>query len=208
MRHALIATALAATALVGIPVIAQNMPATAPGAHDLTRVKAGTYTVDPAHTQILFEVNHLGFSHYFGIFGDATGTMTLDPAKPEAATVSIDIPIAKLVTTSPELTAHLQKADFFDAAKFPAATFRSTSVTVSGETAQIAGNLTIRGITKPVVLDTRFVGAGSHPMTGAPALGFAATTRIKRSDFGVSYGIPMVPDEVDLRINVAFDGKK
>jgi polyisoprenoid-binding protein YceI len=206
MRHALIATALAATALVGIPVIAQNAPSL--GTPDVSRVKAGSYTVDPTHTQILFEVNHLGFSHYFGIFGDATGTMTLDPAKPEAASVAIDIPIAKVVTTSPELNAHLQKADFFDAAKFPTATFRSTSVTVSGDTAKIAGNLTIRGITKPVILDTRFVGAGSHPMTGAPALGFAATTKIKRSDFGVSYGIPMVPDEVDLKINVAFDGKK
>jgi polyisoprenoid-binding protein YceI len=206
MRHALIATALAATVLVGIPVIAQNAPSL--GTPDVSRVKAGSYTVDPAHTQILFEVNHLGFSHYFGIFGDATGTMTLDPAKPEAASVAIDIPIAKVVTTSPELNAHLQKADFFDAAKFPTATFRSTSVTVSGDTAKIAGNLTIRGITKPVILDTRFVGAGSHPMTGAPALGFAATTKIKRSDFGVSYGIPMVPDEVDLKINVAFDGKK
>ncbi|HWL47558.1 MAG TPA: YceI family protein [Sphingomonadaceae bacterium] len=206
MRHVLIATALAATALVGIPVIAQNAPSL--GTPDVSRVVAGNYTVDPAHTQILFEVNHLGFSQYFGIFGDATGTMTLDPAKPEAATVSIDIPIAKMVTTSADLTAHLLRDDFFDAAKFPTATFRSTSVTVSGTTAKIAGNLTIRGITKPIVLDARFVGAGSHPMTGAPALGFAATAKVKRSDFGVSYGIPMVPDEVDLRINVAFDGKK
>jgi len=206
MRHALIATTLAATALVGIPVIAQNAPSL--GTPDVSRVVAGNYTVDPAHTQILFEVNHLGFSQYFGIFGDITGKMTLDPANPSAASVSIEVPIAKVTTTSAALNEHLLNADFFDAAKYPTATFRSTSVTVNGETAKIAGNLTIKGVTRPVVLDARFIGAGNHPMTGAPALGFAAKTTIKRSDFGVSYGIPMVPDAVDLKINVAFDGQK
>jgi polyisoprenoid-binding protein YceI len=207
MRYALIATAfVAATAMVAIPVIAQN--ATLPGTPDVSRVKAGTYTVDPGHTQILFEVNHLGFTHFTGMFGGVTGTVTLDPANPGAASVSINIPVDKVLTTSPGLTAHLLTADFFDAKQFPTATFRSTSVTVSGSTAKIVGNLTIRGVTKPVTLDTRLIGAGTQPMSGAPAVGFAATTKIKRSDFGVSYGLPMVPDEVNLTINVGLDGKK
>jgi polyisoprenoid-binding protein YceI len=202
MRKIAILAAIAGA--VAIPVIAQ-MPTTAPGAHDPSRVKAGTYAVDGGHTQILFEVNHLGFSDYFGIFGEPTGTLVIDPAKPAASQVSIEIPIGKVVTTSAKLNEHLLGADFFDAAKFPTATFKSTGVTVKGHEATITGNLTIKGITKPVVLEAEFVGAGPGPMNKKLNVGFKAETKIKRSDFGVSYGIPLVPDEVELKINAAFE---
>lgn len=207
MRKALIATMLAGATLAAIPVIAQKLPTTPPGAPDPSRVVAGTYAADPHHTQILFQVNHLGFNSYYGIFGGATGTLMLDPARPSAASVTIEVPLADLVTTSAELNAHLKGADFFDAAKFPTATFKSTSVTVSGTTAKIAGNLTLRGVTKPIVLDAKFTGAGNNMTTKAPALGFEATTVVRRSDFGVSYGVGLVSDDVPLRITVAFDRK-
>jgi polyisoprenoid-binding protein YceI len=205
MRCALTALALA-TAAMTAPVIAQ-MPTTPPGKADASLVKAGAYTVDPHHTQIMFTVNHLGFNSYYGIFGGATGSLMLDPAKPSAASVSIVIPLSGLVTTSGDLNAHLAKAEFFDAAKFPTATFKSTSVTVEGTRAKIVGNLTLRGVTKPVVLDAWFTGAGRVPLSNAEAVAFEATSSVKRSDFGISYGVPLVSDEVLLKITVAFEKK-
>jgi polyisoprenoid-binding protein YceI len=202
MRKPLIALGLAAAA--AIPVLAQ-MPTTVPGARDPSRLKAGTYTVDSAHTQVMWRVNHLGFNDYFGIFGDAKGTLTLDPAKPTAATVQIEIPVASVVTSNAELTEHLKKPEFFDAAKFATATFKSTSVAVDGTSAKISGDLTIKGVTKPVVLDAQFSGAGVGPMNKKDTIGFHAETKIKRSDFGISYGVPFVPDEVPLQISVAFE---
>jgi polyisoprenoid-binding protein YceI len=152
---------------------------------------------------VTFTVNHLGFSTYRGIFGAITGSMTLDPKAPAKAKVSIDIPMSGITTTVEKLDEHLKTPDFFDAAKYPTAHFESTSVRVSGKTAKISGNLTIKGVTKPVVLDTVFVGAGT--MMGKRTVGFDATTTVKRSDFGVSYGIPLVPDAVPLQISVAFE---
>ncbi|SFR78926.1 YceI family protein [Sphingomonas jatrophae] len=203
MRLVLAATLLALAA----PVLAQA-PTSPPGAPDAKRVTAGTYTVDSGHTQILFTVNHLGFNSYWGIFGGATGTLVLDPAKPNAASVEITVPMDGIATTSDKLTGHLKTPDFFDAAKFPTATFKSTRVTVSGTTAKIAGNLTLKGVTRPVVLDAKFTGAGNGMMPPkALNVGFEATTSIKRSDFGVSYGVGLVSDVVPLKITVAFEKK-
>ena len=205
MRKIIAASLLMAAA---VPLLAQ-MPTTPPGAKDASRVTAGTYTVDPHHTQVLFKVNHLGFNNYFGIFGSATGTLTLDPAKPSAAKVEISVPLSGLVTTSTALNEHLMKPEFFDSTKFPNATFKSTSVVIGkdGDDAKITGDLTIKGITKSVVLDAEFEGAGimPNPAGKQQTIGFSAETKIKRSDFGISYGIPLVPDEVPLKITVAFE---
>lgn len=196
-------------ALLAAPLLAQpQMPTAVPGQPDTTRVAAGTYKVDPAHTQVLWRVNHLGFSEFDGAFADPTGTLTIDPKNPAAAKVVIDIPIARIVTTNAELDKHLLAADFFDVAKFPAARFVSTKIVVTGQTATIAGDLTLKGVTKPVTLAVRFIGAGPLPI-GPPKLnfGFAATTSIRRSDFGLGYGVPMVSDRVDLTINAAFEAQ-
>jgi len=203
MRSYLIGCGVAA--LLAVPVIAQQMPTVPPGALEPARVQAGRYTVDTDHTQVAFTVNHLGFNSYYGIFGGATGELTLDPARPTAAAVTITIPIDKIATTSEALNTHLKGADFFDTARFPTATFRSTAVEASGNRARITGNLTLKGVTKPVVLDAQFTGAGPHPMNRKLQVGFEATTTVKRSDFGISYGIPLVTDDVPLRITVAFE---
>jgi len=202
MRRALIIVALA-TAVA--PVLAQNAPPSLPGAVDVSRVKAGTYKIDTNHTQVHWSVNHFGFNPYNGIFGNITGDMTLDPANPSAAKVNVTIPIGNVVTTSDGLTKHLLTPDFFDVANHPTATFTSTKVTPNGNEATIEGNLTIRGVTRPVVLNASFSGAGDNPMSKAPTVGFVATTTVKRSDFGVKYAIPIVSDEVDLKITVAFE---
>jgi polyisoprenoid-binding protein YceI len=195
---------------VAVPLIAQSAPQT-PGAVDVTRVTAGTYNTDPGHTLIGWRVGHFGFNDYFGIFGDATGTLLLDPAKPNASTVDITIPIGKVTTASAGLTGHLLragkeggKADFFGPA--PAdAKFVSTSVVAKGTTAKITGNLTLNGVTKPVVLDTTFSGAGNNSFNKKATVGFHATTTIKRSEFGISYAVPMISDDVALDISVAFE---
>lgn len=206
MRKALILTGLFATA----PLIAQSTPQI-PGAADPTRISGGTYATDPGHTLIEFEVDHFGFSDYFGIFGDATGTLILDPKKPANAKVDITIPVSKVTTASARLTEHLLRAgkdggkpDFFG--PNPAdAHFVSTSVVVKGTTAKITGNLTLNGITAPVVLDTEFKGAGINPYSKKETVGFEAETVIKRSTFGIKTGIPFVSDEVELEIAVPFE---
>lgn len=193
-------------ALAAVPVLAQDLPKETPGAPDPSRAVAGTYQVDPDHTQVLFTLGHLGFSEYTGMFTRPTGSLTLDPANAANDTVDVSFSIAKVLTTSPELNAHLQTPDFFDAAKYPTAHFASTKVTKAGDgAATIDGNLTLHGVTKPISLDVRFVGAGNMVMgPPVPNIGFAATTTIKRSDFGLGYGVPLVSDDVLLTINAAF----
>ena len=196
--------------LFAVPLIAQSAPQM-PGTMDVARVTAGTYNTDPGHTLIGWRVSHFGFNDYFGIFGDSTGTLTLDPTKPNAAKVDITIPVSKVVTASAGLTGHLLragrdggKADFFGPA--PAdAKFVSTNVVASGTNARITGNLTLNGVTKPVILDATFSGAGANPFNKKPTIGFHGTTTIKRSEFGLAYGIPVVSDEVKLDISVAFE---
>lgn len=192
-----------ALALLGLaaPALAQGQP----GAEAAAKVAAGTYTVDTDHTQIAWGINHLGFNVYYGIFGSTTGTLTLDPAKPASASVSLTIPVDKVTTTSEKLNAHLKSADFFDTAKFSTATFKSTGVVVDGLKAKITGDLTIKGITKPVVLDARFTGAGPNPMSKIETVGFEASATIKRSDYGITYALPVLGDEVSLHITAAFE---
>lgn len=202
---------LALPLLAAVPLLAQGGPSK-PGAIDLARVTAGSYKSDPNHTLVGWRVDHLGFSDYFGIFGDVTGTLVLDPKNPAAAKVDITIPVSKVTTANAGLTAHLLRAgkdggkpDFFGPTPLDAH-FISTGVAVNGTEAKITGNLTLNGVTKPVTLDARFTGAGKAPFPGArETVGFAAKTTLKRSEFGVNYGIPLVSDEVQLDITVAFE---
>lgn len=212
MRRTLPLAAFALAAAIVTPiVVAQG--ASAPGAPDKSRVTAGTYAADPGHTMVVWEVDHFGFSKYSGIFGDVAGTLVIDPANPAAAKVDVTIPVAKVTTASAGLTSHLLRAgkdggkpDFFGAT--PAdAKFVSTAVVLDddGDEAKVTGNLTLNGVTKPVTLDVDFHGAGTNPFNKKETVGFQAETTIKRSDFGISYGIPAVSDEVELEIHAAFE---
>ena len=202
---------LTAAAVLATPIVAQQS-AQLPGSKNPAAVTGGTYTVDAGHTLVGWRVDHFGFNDYFGIFGDVTGTLTLDPKNPNAAKVDVTIPVSKVVTASEGLTSHLLrpgkdggKPDFFGAD--PAdARFVSTRVVATGQKAKITGNLTLNGVTKPVTLDATFSGAGKAPaqMGGKENVGFHAMTTIKRSDFGVMGALPMVSDNVRLDITVAF----
>ncbi|MFM5914673.1 MAG: YceI family protein [Chakrabartia godavariana] len=196
---------LALPLLAAAPLLAQNGAPQLPGQADASRVAAGTYTVDNHHAQIQWTVNHFGFNDYFGIFGQPTGSLTIDPAKPNDAKVSVTIPVTELATSRADLTKHMLTPDFLDAAKFPTATFESTKVIATGNTAKITGNLTLLGVTKPVTLDATFTGAGTNPMTKKATVGFHGTTTLKRSDFGMTKFVPFVSDEVKIAISIAFE---
>ncbi|MFM9977200.1 MAG: YceI family protein [Sphingomonadaceae bacterium] len=210
MRTALLALPLLALA----PFAIAQMPTEAPGKVDPARVKAGSYTADASHTLVGWEVNHFGFNDYYGLFGDITGTLVLDPARPQDAKVDISIPIGKVTTASAGLTEHMLRAgkdggkpDFFGPAPAPAR-FVSTSVTIDPKDrtkAKIVGNLTMNGVTKPVTLEAEFTGAGINPFNKKETVGFEAETEIKRSEWGIGYGIPLVGDDVELDISVAFE---
>jgi polyisoprenoid-binding protein YceI len=198
----LILAALVATA--AIPAVAQTGQ---PGTQNKAAVTAGTYKVDAAHTQVTWTLNHMGFSMLSGQFGAQEGTLTIDPAKPAAAKLDVTFAIDQLSVTAAPFANHLKSKDFFDAATYPTARFVSTRVAVTGSTARITGNLTIKNVTKPVTIDATFVGAGTNPMNKKVNFGFRGTTTINRSDFGLGYAAPTVADSVKLDINAAFSAQ-
>jgi polyisoprenoid-binding protein YceI len=167
------------------------------------------YQIDPGHTQVLFTYSHFGLSHITGRFSDVSGTIDFDAANPASSSVQVTIPIDSLSTGVPKLDAHMKTPDMFDAAKFPTATFTSTSVQAGGEGRwKVAGTLTLHGVSKPVVLDATTNFVGPHPMNQAPAAAFDATATIKRSDFGIAYALPGVPDDVQIRITLEAKAPK
>ncbi|MFT3897855.1 MAG: YceI family protein [Thermomonas sp.] len=167
-----------------------------------------SYQLDPNHTIVLASWNHFGFSNPTANFGHASGTLVYDADDVAKSSVEVTLPLAGLDTFVPKLDEHLRGADFFDAAKYPDITFKSTMVhDLGGGKLQIMGDLTVHGVTKPVTLDATLNKAGAHPMTKAPTVGFDATTTIKRSDFGVGAYVPMVSDEVAIRITTEASAK-
>jgi polyisoprenoid-binding protein YceI len=168
-------------------------------------VQAGTYAIEPSHTRVLFAIDHMGTSTWYGDFTHASGSLKLDPKNPAASQLEVSVPVASVATTNATLDGELKGADWLDAAKYPAMTFHSTKVTVTGPgRATVAGDLTLHGVTKPVVLDARFKGAGPNPMTKAYTVGFDATGRIKRSAFGVTKYVPLIGDDVELILSAPF----
>ena len=197
--------ALAALALLAVPAFAQ-MDQPLHGAGSAADVKAGTYAVEPAHTQVTFSVSHFGISPFAGTFSGASGTMTVDPARPTATQLTVIIPVASVQTTSTGLTDELKSTDWLDAGKYPTATFRSTSVrTLSADAVQVDGQLTLHGVTRPATLRARLFGAATNPMSKKASVGFLGRMEIKRSDFGVTKYVPVVSDETVLVINAAFE---
>jgi len=212
LAFAAAATVLAVTGgIAAAPTLfAQGAPEL-PGVADPSRVTAGTYVADASHSLISFEVNHFGFNDYFGIFGDVAGTLVLDPANLDASKVDVTIPVASVTTASKGLTEHLLRAgkdgaapDFFGPAPAPAR-FVSTSVKADGMTAEITGDLTLNGVTKPVTIQAEFSGAGNHPFNQRATLGFHGTATIKRSEWGLGGFVPLVGDDVELDITIAFE---
>ncbi|WP_374470315.1 YceI family protein [Phenylobacterium sp.] len=187
---------VAAVSLGGASVYAQDAFTRAPA-----EVRSGTYALDPAHSKITWSVSHFGFSTYVGQFGKVTGQLRLDARQPEASQLAVTVDANSVGTLDAALDKHLKTADFLDVAKFPTAEFKATRVRRTGErTAEITGDLTLHGVTRPVTLTAEFNQAGVNPIDKAYSLGFDAKGKIKRSDFGITTYIPAIGDEVTLQI--------
>ena len=164
--------------------------------------KKGTYKLDPHHTQIIFEIQHMGLSDFFGRFSKVDGSLTFDPGSPETSALSADVDMTAIDTHVPELDKEL--VSFFHADKFPTASFKATSIARTGDnTGTVTGDLTLAGVTKPVILNVTFKGARNSPIPFEPyRIGFDATATIHRDDFGLTHSIwsGLVGDDVTLLI--------
>jgi polyisoprenoid-binding protein YceI len=195
----------AAAALLSVSTAAPDAVAQT-AAPTLASVKAGTYKVESNHTQVEFSLSHFGLTNYAGLFSGATGSLQLDPAHLTTAKLEVTLPVQSILTTVAKLTDELKGPKWFDTAQFPSATFISTEVAPGGNgEAIISGNLTLHGVTKPVVLHAHFIGAGVNPINKAYTVGFEVTGTIKRSEFGISTYVPNIGDEVHLTIAGAFE---
>ena len=189
----------AALALTGANA-AQAQMTTSPAA-----VLGGTYKLDPSHGKITWSVTHFGFSTYIGQFANVNATLKIDPKAPAAATLDATIDTTSLGTLNAALDTHLKSKDFLDVAAFPTATFHATKLVMTGEkTADVTGDLTLHGVTKPVVLHATFMQAGANPMDKKYQLGFAGSAEILRSEFGIKSYVPAISDKVTLTLEAEF----
>ncbi|WP_109126464.1 YceI family protein [Dyella sp. C11] len=168
---------------------------------------ATTYTLEPNHTQGTVRWSHLDFSYPTAQFSRVEGTLDFDPMMPPQASVMVTIPIVNLTSGIPDLDDDLRSPAFFDLAKYPNATFHSTRVetTAMANQLKVTGDLTVRGITRPVTLDVTINKVGTTPRMHMPAVGFDAPATLKRAEFGLGKFVPQVSDEVTLHITAQGD---
>jgi polyisoprenoid-binding protein YceI len=198
--------------------LALLMPLPAPAQEDLSDkpAPAGQYQLDPAHSRLLVRVNHLGFSHYTAMIQTFDASLAFDPDHPETMTVTATVDPASIETFYPDpsydFNALLTGPEFLDVAQFPQAAFTSTAVHLTGDkTAEVTGDLTLHGVTRPVTLAVTFNGGyGGHPLDVGARIGFSATGTFNRSDFGITFGLPQpgsnlgVFDPVELVLEAEF----
>ncbi len=164
---------------------------------------AERYVLDPSHSQIVFSYNHLGFSTTTGMFSGFEGEIMFNQDNPSESSVSVSMPVVAMITGWKPREDHFMTEDFFAGAENEIVTFNSTAIEVTGDTtAKITGDLTMNGITKPVVLDAQLNQVGDHPMAGKPWAGFDATATLARSEFNLGKFAPFVSDEVEIQISV------
>ncbi|ENX02738.1 hypothetical protein F900_01186 [Acinetobacter modestus] len=167
------------------------------------------YKIDPTHTATVFSWNHFGFSTPSANFTDIQGTIKVDNAKPANSSVEVTIPLSSVNTNVVALDKEFQEEAWFNAAKYPNITFKSTKVeTKDKKHFKITGDLTVKGVTKPVVLDAVLNKQGEHPMAKVPAIGFNATTSFNRSAFGIGNYVPNVGDKITVNITTEATAKK
>ncbi|CAO3381375.1 YceI family protein [Azospirillum argentinense] len=179
--------AAALSALVTLPLTAQAAPV--------------AYKLDPAHTAVVFIVDHLGFSKAVGRFNTVAGDLSFDKDAADKSSLSVTIDTTSVDTNHAKRDEHLKSPDFFNAKEFPKMTFKSTKIETTGDkTGKLHGDLTLLGVTKPVVLDVTFNKDGVSPASKQETVGFSARGTIKRSDFGMKYGVPNIGDDIQVII--------
>ena len=162
-----------------------------------------SYKIDPAHTAVAFIVNHVGFSNVIGRFDTVGGDVTFDKDAVEKSMVNVTIDTTSVDTNHAKRDEHLRSPDFFNAKEFPKMTFKSTKIEKTGDqTGKLHGDLTMLGVTKPVVLDVTFNKDGVSPASKLETAGFSARGTVKRTEFGMKYGAPAIGDDIQLLIEV------
>lgn len=231
MRNFLLSVSAIALVACGAPSASEASPATPEAAVAETTAgpaeapapelgPAGTYDLDPTHASLTWKINHFGLSDYTARFTGISGTLVFDPEDLSASVLDVTVDPASVETDFPgdfkashpdspfdTFDQEISESEaYFNAVAFPAITFKSTDVTATGaNTGTVTGDLTFRGVTKPVTLDVTYNGTASFPWAPEqPKIGFSATGSLKRSDFGLDIMVPSLGDEVDLLIEVEF----
>ena len=199
----LVACAIAATC--PLQAMAQaSKPASKPAPKE-EPVKSGTYNLDPDHGKITWSLSHLGFSTYTGQFSHVTGTLSLDPAHVDRSKLSVTIDVSSVGSFNATLDTELKGDKFLNVSTFPTATYTSTRVEPTGpKTATVHGDLTMLGVTKPVILKVTFNRAGMNPAANAYEVGFDGHAVFNRSQFGLTAYLPYVGDQVSLDLEGEF----
>lgn len=170
-----------------------------------TDLVSGTYEADHPHSAVMFQTNHLGLSTFVARFDDYTTRLELNADDLSKSTLEVVLEPASVDINLPLFAEHMSAESWFDVANHPEVTFKSTKFEQTSPTeGTVTGDLTIRGVTKPLTLAVRLVGAGVHPMAQVPAFGIEARGVVMRSEYGMTSALPLIPDEVHLIINAEF----
>lgn len=166
--------------------------------------ESATYQIDPGHTGLYFQVNHVGFSNMFGRFNSMSGSVEFDPDNPASGSLQMTIDADSVDTNHQERDDHLRSPDFFNTGEFPEITFSSTAIELTGEkTGRITGDFTLLGVTKSVTMDVTLNQIAPYPFVeGQTRVGFSATGTLNRADFGMTYGSGGIGDEITLYVEV------
>ena len=172
----------------------------------ISDIPSGKYVMDKTHGYVTFSYWHQGFSKPVLRFDDVDAVLTLDNENPVNSSVDVTINADSINTAIPKFDTHIKNEDMFDVANYPTITFKSTKLTqTTPATGTLTGDLTMKGVTKPITLDVRFNKAGNHFRTKKPMAGFSATGKLMRSDWNMGYAVPNVGDAVNLVIEAEFN---
>lgn len=174
---------------------------------NLADVSRGRYVIDPVHSHVLFSVSHFGISTYHGEFTAPAGTLDIPlSANGSQTRLAVSVPVANVKTTSRILDDELRSREWLDGQRFPSIAFDfAAPLSLSENSFQVAGALTLHGVTRNVTLDVSFVGAGMNPAKQVYTIGFDIRGHIRRSEYGVTTALPMIGDELGLIISAAFE---
>lgn len=184
MLHAFAVTMLLWSISAGVPVAAQ------------------TYQIDPVHSSLVFRVKHMNTAYVYGMFTSMKGTVVVDEANPARSSINIEVDADSVNTNNQQRDNHLRSPDFFNTRQFPTITFRSTEIRrVNANTVQVRGDLTMRGVTRPITANVTLTGKGKNAQ-GRDIIGFETTFTIRRSEFGIRYGLPGLGDDVRVTLSI------
>lgn len=160
---------------------------------------ATTYTIDPVHSSAVFKAKHLDVSNFYGVFGDISGTVTWDAENPADSSIAVTIAASSVDSRNGQRDEHIQSPDFLDAKQFPNITFKSSSVKALGDDEfEVAGELTLHGVTKKITVEATMTGAGEQPRSGKKLIGFETRFTVDRTNYDMNFMVGPLSSEIDF----------